>query len=121
MKEQKDKARASNKFQNLANQEDWINILDTKGSSFQGYDKNSLSGQMIKYRYLNNNLEIIMDQTPFYAESGGQIGDIGTIVSDNIHLEVIDTYKIGEDICHLCNLKKGDLNDSINNILWSTF
>ncbi len=53
---------------------------------------------------------VILDQTPFYAESGGQVGDIGTIYNDNCKLRVSDTQKNqGGTVMHHCQLVEGKL------------
>jgi len=52
---------------------------------------------------------IITQETPFYAESGGQIGDIGTITSNDCSIEVFDTQKIGTSIIHLCKITDGEI------------
>lgn len=52
---------------------------------------------------------IVTEETPFYAESGGQIGDIGTILSDTNIAEITDTQKIAGMIVHTCKMKSGIL------------
>jgi alanyl-tRNA synthetase len=53
-------------------------------------------------------IALLTQETPFYGESGGQIGDTGTISSNNASLEVIDTQKIGGDTTvHLCRVVEG--------------
>ncbi len=55
-------------------------------------------------------LAIITEHTPFYAESGGQIGDTGSISSNDATLDVIDTQKIGGDsIVHICSVDEGSI------------
>ena len=114
MENQKDKARSSNKFKDSNDKGIWNEILDIKGS-FVGYSTISNHSEIIKYRPTKEGVEVVMKETPFYAESGGQIGDIGEIKSKSIHLEVIDTYLSGDDICHLCKILKGDLDKPFDN------
>ena len=107
MEKQKKLARSSSQFKNLNEDTDW-KIIKNEESSFVGYTKTSYESQILKYRFIDGNIEIVMEETPFYAESGGQIGDTGKIFSDSLTLKVIDTYKNGGDICHLCEVIEGE-------------
>ena len=107
MEKQKKLARSSSQFKNLNEDTDW-KIIKNEESSFVGYTKTSYESQILKYRFIDDNIEIVMEETPFYAESGGQIGDTGKIFSDSLTLKVIDTYKNGGDICHLCEVIEGE-------------
>ena len=51
---------------------------------------------------------VILDRTPFYAESGGQVGDTGTIEGDGFRFVVEDTQKHGDVLVHLGKLERGD-------------
>ena len=92
---------------------------------FLGYDKSSTSAillgiltheQSVASITNSESAMLILDQTPFYAESGGQIGDIGSISSDEGVFDVTDTFKIkGNIYVHVGSMIKGKLsiNDKI--------
>ena len=111
MDKQRTKAREANKFK-LGNKKiDWIFLSDVDTpSSFIGYDCNKSNSMIIKYRESEGNFEIVLDQTPFYAESGGQIGDVGAITGDDFKFIVSDTYKHGDDICHFGYFENGNIS-----------
>jgi alanyl-tRNA synthetase len=52
-------------------------------------------------------IEIVLDKTPFYGESGGQVGDTGVIRADNVKIEIRDTKKVNDMLIHLGVVKKG--------------
>lgn len=100
----------------------WFDIKEQHGSTeFLGYTLNEAECKiiaLIKDNSLIDNIKeidtqflLISNQTPFYGESGGQMGDIGTIFSKDSEIEVIDTLKyLGSIIVHKCILKKGQIN-----------
>jgi alanyl-tRNA synthetase len=53
--------------------------------------------------------QVVLDHTPFYAESGGQVGDTGTLVGASVELEVADTQKVGSAFAHLGRVIRGEL------------
>jgi alanyl-tRNA synthetase len=57
---------------------------------------------------------IILDNTPFYAESGGQIGDTGVIENNDFSAQVEDTQKNGDFIIHICSLVSGNILENMN-------
>ena len=110
MNTQKNTARSHQQFKNSSLSTDWKIISKQIKSKFIGYDKNKCFSEVVKYRIIDNNIEVVCKETPFYAESGGQIGDTGIIKSEQITLMVNNTYKSGDDICHLCSIKSGDFS-----------
>lgn len=98
MARQREQARAANKF---AMQEG----LDYKGdqTTFYGYDRLQHEGQVlaiykqgsaVDFVEAGDEAVVVLDQTPFYAESGGQVGDCGELLAANGTFEVTDTQKI---------------------------
>lgn len=90
----------------------WFKLQDLPDTKFVGYNTLTSPGKILSIVYDNQIVEnlgkpnkefwIITDQTPFYAESGGQKGDIGQITQSSYVLEVIDTQKFLNFHAHLC-------------------
>jgi alanyl-tRNA synthetase len=107
MKAQKERARSAAKFQQTEIPQDTWVILSKNGSSnFVGYIEDAIETHIVKYAAFKEQLHIVLKDTPFYAESGGQVGDKGSISGEDFQLTVIDTQKDGEDIIHICHLPK---------------
>ena len=84
---------------------DWIVVGEDAKSEFIGYEHLAAASKIIKYRKIKQKnkelFQLVLDKTPFYAESGGQVGDSGFIESANEKVAVIDTKKENELIIHL--------------------
>lgn len=84
---------------------DWTVLQESEKPEFVGYEHLAVPARLIKYRKVkqkNRELyQLVFDRTPFYAESGGQVGDTGTIVASGKSLPVLDTRKENELIIHL--------------------
>ncbi len=87
-------------------------ILDKVGECyFVGYEKDE---EKAKVLYSPNKNMLILDNTPFYAEAGGQVGDAGVISSEGFEFQVEDTKKEGDAIIHVGKVTKGKIEDVIN-------
>lgn len=87
---------------------DWHNLMDADGVEFVGYETlYSDDSQLVKYRTVEvkkkKQFQIVLDKTPFYAESGGQIGDKGLLWFDDEKIAVINTQRENDLIIHYVN------------------
>ena len=86
-------------------------------TKFVGYEDSSIESE-IKLIFKNGKevksasgeCMIVLDTTPFYGESGGQVGDKGKLSSKGLEVEVLDTQKVGNFHLHISKIKKGSLN-----------
>jgi len=81
--------------------------LATLSSEFLGYQTTSAPGSIIGAKPSQNDWLIVLDKTPFYAESGGQVGDVGTLRGEGFCANVKDTQKQGDAIVHVCEVVEG--------------
>lgn len=85
---------------------DWMVLTDDQDVQFVGYDQLVLeNAHIVKYRTVKvkkkNQYQIVLDRTPFYAESGGQHGDTGVLWLSNEKIPVLDTQKENDLIIHI--------------------
>ena len=121
MSEQKAKARAAwSGSGEIADDSMWFDLLDTHGATeFLGYDAEKSEGQLLALVEVTKELktvsvgatvQLIFNQTPFYAESGGQVGDTGQIKTDTGTLKITDTRKSAELIIHMGTVLEGSVS-----------
>ncbi len=83
---------------------DWIIVADGEDVEFLGYTQIKASTRLLRYREVELNkkklFQLILEETPFYAESGGQVGDTGYLQFDEQKIEVVDTKKENDLIIH---------------------
>ena len=117
MAAQRERARASSRFTVMAIFEtSWKGVAATR---FTGYDRLEeeativdllRDGQEVEVMNAGDEGVVVLDHTPFYAESGGQVGDSGWLRADGLEFEVRDTQKQGEGVfTHLGILNQGQL------------
>ena len=114
MASQRDRARKANKFSKTADNDLKVNTI----SKFIGYDQIKNAAQIKELFFEGSTIKslangqegfVVTDVTPFYAESGGQVGDTGTIESKDAIFRVKDTQKQNNSIIHHGILEKGKL------------
>ena len=112
MKQQKDRSRAAG----TVDAEDWV-ILKDGSNKFVGYDSLEAETSVLKYRKVKAKgkelYQLVLDTTPFYAESGGQVGDRGVLTIDNSLFTVIDTKKDNDLIIHFAENIPADLSGEV--------
>ena len=110
MHQQRKKAKSSGKFKFTSESLDWISVSNGSHSSFIGYDNLTSNSKIIEYsKKYNGEVYLVLDQTPFYAESGGQVSDRGKIIGENINLDVLDVKNKNQVVIHSC---RGDFDYS---------
>lgn len=99
LQEQKSRSRAAT----TVDAEDWV-VLKEGANQFVGYDSLETKASVLKYRKVKAKgkeaYQVVLDTTPFYAESGGQVGDKGWLQFGAATIEVVDTKKDNDLIIH---------------------
>lgn len=101
LQKQKARSRAASEVST----EDWNVLIPGNVETFVGYDKTENEVKITRIRKVDSKkdgilYQIVLDNTPFYPEGGGQVGDKGTLVSANETIEIIDTKKENNLILH---------------------
>jgi len=107
---QKDRSRAATAIET----DDWMQVNPDVTTEFIGYDATTASVQIIKYRKVSQKqktfFQLVLNQTPFYPEGGGQIGDTGILTNGSETISIFDTKKENNLIIHLTDKIPTDLS-----------
>lgn len=113
MQEQKNRSRAASEVST----EDWSVLISGNVETFVGYDQVENEVKITRIRKVDSKkdgilYQIVLDNTPFYPEGGGQVGDKGTLVSANETIAIIDTKKENNLILHFTKQLPENVNAS---------
>jgi alanyl-tRNA synthetase len=113
MQEQKARSRAASEVST----EDWSVLIPGNVETFVGYDQTESDVKITRIRKVDSKkdgvlYQIVLDNSPFYPEGGGQVGDKGTLVSANETIEIIDTKKENNLILHFAKKLPENVNAS---------
>lgn len=122
MQEQKERARAARS--DLSSWDSSTNgtLSGIAATQFTGYTEDSTSGKILAVladgercsAVSEGECSIILDKTPFYGESGGQVGDTGTITTSEGSATVLDTKKVNGVFIHVCKMLTGVIQEGNN-------
>ena len=114
MEEQRERARSAAKFDgSFASDEGWTLLSPSLETEFLGYETLEADAKVLRYREVGDQVLLVLDKTPFYAESGGQVGDTGTLIGSaaeggvRTELKVVDTIKVFDMVVHKAELVNG--------------
>ena len=121
MEEQKARARAAwSGSGEAADATIWFDLAEQNGvTEFLGYDTEHAEGQVLALvqdgkpvdsAKAGDELQIVVNQTPFYAESGGQVGDTGLIRTESGSAHVTDTKKVADVFIHVAKVDEGEIS-----------
>lgn len=113
LKKQKDRSRAASEVAT----DDWVLLAEGNIETFVGYDQTENEVKITRYRKVDSKkdgilYQIVLDNTPFYPEGGGQVGDKGALVSLNETIEILDTKKENNLILHIAKKLPENVNGS---------
>uniref|UniRef100_UPI003B52CEAF alanine--tRNA ligase n=1 Tax=Roseovarius indicus TaxID=540747 RepID=UPI003B52CEAF len=123
MAEQKAKARAAwSGSGEAADSTVWFDIAEEKGTTdFLGYDTELAEAQImavvkdggrVESAKAGDTVQFVLNQTPFYAEAGGQVGDTGTLETDGGKARITDTRKVAGVFIHFAEVTEGEIAEA---------
>jgi len=113
MKKQKDRSRSAA----VVESEDWTVLADNTSNRFVGYDVLETDSQLLRYRKVKAKgkelYQLALDKTPFYAESGGQVGDTGVFQFEHETVVISNTKKENDLIIHFAETLPAHITGSL--------
>lgn len=113
MQMQKSRSRAATAIDT----DDWVMLSEVEGSEFVGYNDFVIDTRVARYRKIKTKdkvqFQIVLESTPFYPESGGQVGDVGTLDFSGELIRVSNTKKENELIVHFTDKLPQDIESPV--------
>jgi len=113
MAQQKARSRAATAIDT----EDWVTVNDVAHTSFVGYNTTETTTKVVKYRKVKAKgkeaYQIVLEATPFYAESGGQVGDSGILTIDGETVVIYDTKKENNLFIHFADAMPASVGGNV--------
>ncbi|MDD2332643.1 MAG: alanine--tRNA ligase [Candidatus Cloacimonetes bacterium] len=101
MEAQRQRARRASKFGFESQELEWVEFYTPEATEFVGYDEASCSARILRYSIQEGGrIKVQLDRTPFYAESGGQVADLGTMVNDSCQIKIENVIRMEDYIIH---------------------
>ncbi len=117
LEEQKTRSRKAT----ATSTEDWVELIPQSQTEYTGYESLIEQAKIVKYRKTTakgkDQYQIVLDKTPFYAESGGQVGDTGFLESNNKRIKITNTQKENNLIIHFSDSLPENVNDTFTAIV----
>jgi alanyl-tRNA synthetase len=114
MQKQKDRSRAATAIDT----EDWVVVNEGNTNEFVGYDSLETKAKVLRYRKVKAKgkeaYQVVLDKTPFYAESGGQVGDTGELVTESGKVKIVDTKKENDVIIHFAEKLPANIGGTVD-------
>ena len=126
MKKQQERSQAAHEDIDLMAKDNWANIAQEIGKTeFLGYTELSstatvkailVNGELVKTAIAGSKVQIVLDRTPFYAESGGQVGDTGYLAIGEAIAQISDVQKQADLFIHIGQIERGEIavGDTVN-------
>ena len=126
MKKQQERSQAAHEDIDLMAKDNWANIAkEISKTEFLGYTELSsnatikailVNGALVKTAIAGNKIQIVLDRTPFYAESGGQVGDTGYLAIGEAIAKISDVQKQSDLFIHIGQVERGEIavGDNVN-------
>jgi alanyl-tRNA synthetase len=111
---QRERAKSRARFSTGLEESDgeWDIVREQAETDFTGYGGWQLPDmRLVKHRTEGSNVQLVFDRTPFYGESGGQVGDAGLIEGDGVRIRITDVKKSGSQFVHHGVLERGEISD----------